>query len=180
MKKKMVMFLAILMMGILFVYSQPKVELQEFSGTLKFIGGNWFLNTGEDFLQLDIAPAEYFTENQLVLKKKLPIVVKGLLGDDDVILVYECTIGESTLVMRDDDGKPLWEVATAEKNYYVVESSKCIGCRLCVKNCPVGAISMQNGVAVIDADKCINCGICEKGDGKLFKGCPVSAIKQAE
>jgi len=66
----------------------------------------------------------------------------------------------------------------AGKDYYTVDSSKCIGCQLCVKVCPVNAISMKDGKAVIDIDKCINCGICEKGNGKNYRGCPVSAISQ--
>ncbi len=47
------------------------------------------------------------------------------------------------------------------KIFKVIES-KCIGCKICFDECPVDAISMQNGKAVIDAEKCIGCGICEK------------------
>lgn len=36
----------------------------------------------------------------------------------------------------------------------------CIGCKICEKNCPTGAISVENNHAVIDYDKCIGCGIC--------------------
>ncbi len=59
---------------------------------------------------------------------------------------------------------------------YVVDASKCIGCNLCIPNCPVSAITSHNGVAVIDKNKCIGCGICKDGDDKEFVGCPVSAI----
>lgn len=38
----------------------------------------------------------------------------------------------------------------------------CIGCRLCVKNCPEEAITFENNLAKINYDKCINCGICEE------------------
>ncbi len=36
----------------------------------------------------------------------------------------------------------------------------CIGCRICEKNCPTGAITVSDFLAVIDYDKCIDCGIC--------------------
>ena len=39
-------------------------------------------------------------------------------------------------------------------------SAGCIGCGLCKKICPEGAISVVNGLAVIDYDKCISCGLC--------------------
>ena len=45
----------------------------------------------------------------------------------------------------------------------------CIGCALCVKVCPTGAISVDDGVAVIDYDKCIDCGACaEKCPRKII------------
>ena len=57
-----------------------------------------------------------------------------------------------------------------------VNAAKCIGCALCVPNCPTEAITMVNGKAVIDKEKCINCGICVTGNRDDFAGCPVSAI----
>ena len=36
----------------------------------------------------------------------------------------------------------------------------CIACGICVKNCPVDAIGIQNDHAVIDEEKCISCGMC--------------------
>ena len=36
----------------------------------------------------------------------------------------------------------------------------CIGCKLCEKNCPSGAVTVTNFLAHIDAEKCTNCGIC--------------------
>ena len=36
----------------------------------------------------------------------------------------------------------------------------CIGCTLCVKVCPVEAITMRDSLAIIDQNKCIHCNKC--------------------
>lgn len=38
----------------------------------------------------------------------------------------------------------------------------CIGCGICVKNCPQGAVRVENFHAIIDHEKCTGCGICEE------------------
>jgi NADH:ubiquinone oxidoreductase subunit F (NADH-binding)/(2Fe-2S) ferredoxin/Pyruvate/2-oxoacid:ferredoxin oxidoreductase delta subunit len=44
---------------------------------------------------------------------------------------------------------------------YHIEPDKCVGCLLCLKNCPVEAISGERKkVHVIDQDLCIKCGAC--------------------
>lgn len=45
----------------------------------------------------------------------------------------------------------------------------CIGCQICVKNCPEDAFTFENNLAKIDYKKCINCGICAEK-------CPTKAI----
>ncbi len=47
---------------------------------------------------------------------------------------------------------------------------RCIGCQVCVSECPVGAIKMAGGVALIDPDVCVGCGRC-------FEVCPVDAVR---
>ncbi len=46
---------------------------------------------------------------------------------------------------------------------------KCIGCQLCIGECPVGVINMEGGVVKIDPEGCIGCGKC-------FNVCPVGAV----
>jgi NADH:ubiquinone oxidoreductase subunit F (NADH-binding)/ferredoxin len=44
---------------------------------------------------------------------------------------------------------------------YVIDQEKCIGCAVCVKQCPVNAIAGDlKKPHKIDPDKCIRCGVC--------------------
>lgn len=48
-------------------------------------------------------------------------------------------------------------------------SNGCIGCKICEKKCPNGAVKVENFHASIDYEKCTNCGICKDS-------CPVKVI----
>lgn len=49
-------------------------------------------------------------------------------------------------------------------------SSGCIGCKICEKNCEVGAIKVTDNVASIDFSLCTSCGVCaEKCPSKIIK-----------
>ena len=50
-------------------------------------------------------------------------------------------------------------------------SDECVGCGSCAAECPVNAISEQDGKYVINADECLECGACADA-------CPVGAPAQ--
>ncbi len=45
----------------------------------------------------------------------------------------------------------------------------CIGCKICVKNCPTNTIEFENNLAFINYDNCTNCFTC-------VEKCPANAI----
>ncbi len=58
---------------------------------------------------------------------------------------------------------PFGEHKRAEKfrGKIFYDAEKCIGCRLCEKNCPVDAIKFRKkGDIVFDMSSCIFCGMC--------------------
>jgi ferredoxin len=51
-----------------------------------------------------------------------------------------------------------------------VNQELCTGCEICIDECSVDAIAMNEGVASIDEDKCIRCGVCHDI-------CPADAVR---
>src|SRR5512133_3399944 len=51
----------------------------------------------------------------------------------------------------------------------VIDAEKCTGCGLCIRVCPAGTISLQEGKAVVTGDRSLSCGHCAAV-------CPADAI----
>jgi ferredoxin len=51
-----------------------------------------------------------------------------------------------------------------------VDKDLCIGCGICVEECPVNAIFLEEDKAEIDMKKCIHCGVCHDA-------CPEKAVE---
>lgn len=51
-----------------------------------------------------------------------------------------------------------------------IDKNKCIGCSLCVNDCPGGYINVKDGKADMNRSHCIECGHC-------YAICPVGAVK---
>ncbi len=71
--------------------------------------------------------------------------------------------------------KKVIEIIPKDTKYFVACSSQnkgiemktkcsagCIACRLCEKNCPSGAVTVENNLARIDYSKCTGCGVCKE------------------
>jgi len=56
-----------------------------------------------------------------------------------------------------------------------IDSTRCVGCGLCVTLCPMNAITVEDGTASIDADECVECGVCTRS-----RACRYSAIQPGD
>ncbi len=54
---------------------------------------------------------------------------------------------------------------------YKIDPSACVNCGTCEPDCPVGAISENDGHREIDSSKCVSCGTCASV-------CPATAISE--
>ena len=62
-----------------------------------------------------------------------------------------------------------------------VRKDLCVGCGLCIENCPQEAVSVQFGKAWIDQNRCNRCGICLDvcPQGAIIEPAPVSQAELA-
>ncbi|MGI6631537.1 MAG: DUF362 domain-containing protein [Bacillota bacterium] len=53
----------------------------------------------------------------------------------------------------------------------IIDPEKCVGCGNCVPYCTVGAIEVEDGLALVDPHKCTDCYVCVRNDV-----CPTKAM----
>jgi len=169
--KQLIALLLILCSCSLFAFE--KLPLAAYSGKVSYQKGYPYLKTKDDqSLHLLLAPKNLLDSLNVTLVQNQALKVSGWLKGKE-LLVRSLNIGSRQIHLRNAYQKPLYPFHSQRS----VDLSRCISCWLCIKNCPVGAISRKNGKAYIDPAKCIECGICSDGNGR-FQGCPVSAIKE--
>ncbi len=182
-KKKVVLLLALLG-TVLFRYSAYSSEDQDYdkpiafelSGRLEITEEIASFQTDEEIYSLYAIPGTFPEDDEFPFEQQEVYIIEGFRTARGFI-VYEIAFAEREDSFRDEENRPLM-VSVLPGVSYSVDRRLCISCRLCIPNCPVGAISMSRGVAVIDQDICISCGICKDGDAKDFAGCPVDAVKK--
>ncbi|MDP2174100.1 MAG: 4Fe-4S binding protein [Candidatus Cloacimonadaceae bacterium] len=147
-------------------------EISGYRGVVEMIKHRPFLRHQEGSLRLLLASQSVLDTLGLAISAGDSLYVEGIV-EGDIILVSRLFNDKGLYILRDFySGEVRPEAST-----YHVDAKGCIGCKLCVGNCPTSAIKMVKGKAVIDPALCIECGICIEGIGK-FRGCPVRAIKK--
>jgi ferredoxin len=149
---------------------------ESLTGTLLVFEDICHFHMEADTIKLYVVTSELLEESDFPLVSDEQYTIKGF-STSKGFLVYGLTTADGERHFA-NEGDRLLMVSGSPEVSYRVDPRSCISCRLCVRYCPVGAITMSRGVAVIDQDKCISCGICSEGDFQRFEGCPVEAIRE--
>ena len=153
------------------IYAGTARQTADYSGTIRLSPHSVYLDTDSGSYLLLLTAGVIRDSVWLPVEASEAVITGYLYPDRPILEVRSITDAAGITLIRDEEFKPI-HTATST---YSVNSSGCIGCNLCPRNCPVGAITMQGRKAVIDQSKCVECGICIEGLQR-FRGCPVRAI----
>lgn len=85
----------------------------EMSGTLRKMGGGWYLAAGNLLHQVYLAPDEYKEEVGLDVVEGEPVTINGYFYAEEgeptgIIAVTVITVDGKEFRLREDDGRPMW------------------------------------------------------------------------
>ena len=180
MKKAFIIIPLLLLAAIVLMATSPSYGF-DIEAEVRAYRGHYLVENGIPYV------LEEGIKHRLLLAPKEALDSLGIsLVEGDSLYVEGAPLKQGVLVTRlapDVENGLDWSLRDYDLiyNYYdevtttKVNPNRCIGCKLCVPNCPVNAITMEKGKAVIDTVRCVECGICVDGSGR-WKGCPVGAI----
>ena len=133
-EKNVILAVLLVLLAAVVLNTGETEEQIEYNGILMQVSGIWFLQTSEGLIDLEIGDLISEDGTNLELAIKDSITAKGIK--------LETTFSAKTIILNDT----IFTLRVAdpeESDYteYKVNSSRCIGCRLCVKTCPVGTIN---------------------------------------
>ncbi len=147
------------------------LALQNHTGIVKLMNDRYFLQNGKESRILNLVPPAAMDSLGLHPAELDTLSVSGTISKGAIVCSTVTWKGK-TYILRDVAGNPAWKGIST----WLSRDKSCIGCRLCVTNCPVNAITMVKNKALIDQTKCTGCNICIAGNNANFKGCPTKAI----
>ena len=162
-KRYAIIILIVLIATPLFVYSQTVNKVYEVDAK-KCIGCTICVRSGEcptNAIEMKNGKAVIDSSKCIgcgICAKKCPFAA-----------IHEVEFADNTAQMNEEKVPEVADSTEVTQQVFMVDADACIGCKICVRKCPVSAITMKDGKAVIDSTKCISCGICADK-------CPVKAI----
>jgi hypothetical protein len=85
------------------------------SGSLVYEDGEWYLQSGEDLIQIHLGNQPYLESIGLELKAGEDATVIGFLAGEDIAPIT-LTVGSDEYRLRDESGFPLWAGAGERRN----------------------------------------------------------------